>query len=67
MAHELVERIRVIGPYLLLELFMPGGTLLAYLLFLYRRKKVVAQLPEEANTSAMTGAAPQGTFLVAQP
>ncbi len=27
------------GPYLLLEILMPGGTLLALLLFLYRRKK----------------------------
>jgi hypothetical protein len=26
------------GPYLLLELLLPGGTLLALLLFLYRRK-----------------------------
>jgi hypothetical protein len=26
------------GPYLLLELVLPGGTLLALLLFLYRRK-----------------------------
>ena len=28
---------RKIGPYLMLELLMPGGTLLALLLFLYRR------------------------------
>ena len=27
------------GPYLLLEMLLPGGTLLALLLFLYRRKK----------------------------
>lgn len=27
------------GPYLLLEMLMPGGTLLALLLFLYRRRK----------------------------
>jgi hypothetical protein len=27
------------GPYLLLEMVMPGGTLLALLLFLYQRKK----------------------------
>ena len=27
-----------VGPYLLLELFMPGGTLLAAALYLFRRK-----------------------------
>ena len=27
------------GPYLVLEIVMPGGTLLALLLFLYRRRK----------------------------
>lgn len=30
---------RALGPYLLLELLMPGGTLLALTLFLYRRWK----------------------------
>jgi len=28
------------GPYLLLEILMPGGTLLALLLFLYRRRSL---------------------------
>ena len=28
------------GPYLMLEILLPGGTLLALLLFLYRRRKV---------------------------
>ncbi len=27
------------GPYLMLEMLLPGGTLLALLLFLYRRRK----------------------------
>ena len=27
------------GPYLVLEMLLPGGTLLALLLFLYRRRK----------------------------
>ena len=30
------------GPYLLLEIVMPGGTLLALLLFLYQRRKFEA-------------------------
>jgi hypothetical protein len=29
-----------LGPYLLLEIFVPGGTLLALLLFLYQRKQL---------------------------
>ncbi len=28
------------GPYLLLELVLPGGTLFALLLFLYQRRKI---------------------------
>ena len=28
-----------LGPYLILEILLPGGTLLALLLFLYRRKR----------------------------
>lgn len=30
-----------LGPYLILEILMPGGTLLALLLFLYRRRSTV--------------------------
>jgi hypothetical protein len=29
---------RRLGPYLMLEILLPGGTLLALLLFLYRRR-----------------------------
>ena len=32
---------RTFGPYLLLEVLLPGGTLLALLLFLYRRGPLV--------------------------
>ena len=28
-----------LGPYLLLEILLPGGTLMALLLFLYQRRK----------------------------
>ena len=31
---------RELGPYLVLEILMPGGTLLALLLFLYQRRKL---------------------------
>jgi predicted membrane protein len=33
-----MELVRRIGPYLLVEILLPGGTLLAVLLYLYRRK-----------------------------
>jgi hypothetical protein len=67
MATQVIERIRAIGPYLVLELFMPGGTILALLLFMCRRKAGVARLPDEANTPAMSIAMPQGTSLAANP
>ena len=43
---------RKLGPYLLLEILMPGGTLLALLLFLYRRGKLHAgtNTPQTALT-----------------
>jgi hypothetical protein len=30
---------QMFGPYLMLEILLPGGTLLALLLFLYQRRK----------------------------
>lgn len=33
------------GPYLLLEILLPGGTLFALLLFLYRRTPIRVPLP----------------------
>jgi len=32
------EAARRVGPYLMLEMLLPGGTVLALLLFLYRRR-----------------------------
>ena len=32
--------LRTLGPYVLLEILLPGGTLFALLLFLYRRSHV---------------------------
>ena len=40
------------GPYLLLEIVMPGGTLLAILLFVYQRK----QLTDGADVPALVSA-----------
>jgi hypothetical protein len=64
---RLEQRIKAVGPYLLLELLMPGGTLLAGLLFLYRRSNGVPAAPAEANTSAMSGDAAQSVLLAANP
>ena len=36
---RITKGFRSFGPYLLLELFMPGGTLLAFLLWLAQRRK----------------------------
>jgi len=39
---EMLRRwVQKLGPYLILEILMPGGTLLALLLFLYRRRSTV--------------------------
>jgi hypothetical protein len=37
MAAGIVKRLRSLGPYIVLELLLPGGTLFSLLLFLYRR------------------------------
>ncbi len=34
------ELARRLGPYLMLEILLPGGTLLALLLYLYRRRQL---------------------------
>jgi hypothetical protein len=42
------------GPYLLLEVLVPGGTLFALLLFLYRRRKPgIGRSAEQAVAAAM--------------
>jgi hypothetical protein len=33
-----------LGPYLMLEIVLPGGTLFALLLFLYQRRKLASPL-----------------------
>ena len=53
MGLEILHRAgRKLGPYLLLEILMPGGTLLALLLFLYRRNRLPAgtDVPQIAST-----------------
>ena len=38
-----VAAARRVGPYLLLEILLPGGSLWAFLLFLYRRRTLAVR------------------------
>jgi hypothetical protein len=40
-ATAIFKRLGALGPYLLIELILPGGTLIALLLFVYRQRRVV--------------------------
>lgn len=46
------ELARRLGPYLMLEILLPGGTLLALLLFLYRRRRVYGAASTRQNAAA---------------
>ena len=60
-----------LGPYLMLEILLPGGSLFALMLFLYQRRKVGARRelprPVQAIIRALASLFPQRTFLVLQP
>jgi hypothetical protein len=45
---------RKLGPYLLLEILMPGGTFLALLLFLYRRNRMRAGTDARRTASTLS-------------
>lgn len=45
--------VRKLGPYVALEILMPGGTLLALLLFLYRRRNGGAEVGTVALRAAL--------------
>jgi hypothetical protein len=46
---EILRRVgQKVGPYLLLEILLPGGTLLALLLFLYRHKPDIGRSAQRA-------------------
>lgn len=51
------ELARRLGPYLMLEILLPGGTLLALLLFLYRRRQAYGATGARRNALASTGGA----------
>lgn len=43
---------RSLGPYALVEIVLPGGTLLALLIFLYRRKSMPWRVATERSDRA---------------
>jgi hypothetical protein len=53
-ARRVFEKLRQLAPYALIELLLPGGTLLALGLWLYRRRKVrlAAQTEQMRKASA---------------
>ena len=57
-----------LGPYLMLEILLPGGTLVALLLFLYQRRKFdigrVASRTAVAMTRAFASITGQGIFVL---
>jgi hypothetical protein len=44
-----LEQLKAIGPYFALELVLPGGTLIALALWLYRHRSVLAQRQEASR------------------
>jgi hypothetical protein len=45
----LVSKLKDLAPYAALELVMPGGSLMALALWLYRRKRKAAADPDSQN------------------
>ena len=46
------------GPYLMLEVFMPGGTLLALALYLYRMKRPAVVVDRAEQLERITASTP---------
>lgn len=44
-----------LGPYVLMELLLPGGTLFALLLFLHRRSRQTAEILRPAGVTPCAG------------
>ena len=40
---SILQTLRMAGPYLLIELLLPGGTLMALLLYVYRSRKLAGE------------------------
>ena len=46
---SLIAKLRILAPYAMIELILPGGSLLALLLWLYRRHKKLSDFPISLN------------------
>jgi hypothetical protein len=53
------------GPYLLLELLLPGGTLFALLLFLYRNRPLRARIDHAARAPVVMAQVIEGARRIA--
>jgi hypothetical protein len=49
-AAAVFAKLRALAPYAVIELVLPGGSLMALLLWLYRRQKKAPGFPELLNT-----------------
>ena len=57
MLEAMTATSRKLGPYVLLEVLLPGGTLIAFLLFLYRHPATVRSYATRAKHAALRAAA----------
>jgi len=57
IARRAIQVMRQLGPYAAIELLLPGGSLLAILLWLYRRYRLSRQgrLADAATSGLITG------------
>jgi hypothetical protein len=53
-AAAIVGKLRNLAPYAVMELVLPGGSLMALLLWLYRRQKKVPVFPDSLDTLHIT-------------
>ena len=56
---------RKLGPYLMLEILLPGGSFFALMLFLYQRRKAGSPMPQpvQALMRLWASLVPQGFFM----
>jgi hypothetical protein len=52
-AKAVVGRLRVLAPYAVIELILPGGSLLAVLLWLFRRQRKASEFATEEILSLL--------------
>lgn len=62
----MTQQLRNAGPYLLLELLLPGGTLVALLLFLYRNPPLPVHAIQVPPSQVVAQALVSGRHLVTQ-